>query len=158
MSTPTATVAHDFKAAFVSAIQTLYAADDTILVTFGHPGPQVVNYLDAIAFTDVQVEQEFATHSAANRPREETLRLTVLISSWRPGGADQEVVASAAAYGLLEAIERYARITDTTLGDTVRRCFLVSHTSTGETDPEAINKGRTIEIEATFEAKARIYG
>lgn len=154
----TVTQAHAFKAAFVSAVQGLYAADDTVLVTFGHPGAQVHNYLDAVSFADIESEQEARSLAAATRPRRETLTLTVFISSWRPGTAEQEVVASAAAYALLGAIERHARITDPTIGGTVCHCFLASHKSTGETSPAALQDGRTIEIRATFVAVANIQG
>jgi len=155
MATSSATAAHAFKAAFVAAIQGLYAADDTVLVTFGHPGPQVVNYPDAVAVMGIEVTQEPATIST-NRAREETITATVAISSWRPGGAEVEATAAAAAYGILQAIETYVRVTDTTLGGVVRHCFLTGHRSEGATDPAALADGRTIEIEATFTAHVRI--
>lgn len=157
MATSSATAARAFKAALVEAIRTLVDAEQ-VLVSFGYPAPADLKaYRDAVAVTRVDVDQDVATLST-NRSREETLRLTVVISCWRPGGADQEEVASDAAYGLLEVIERHVRLTDTTVGGTVRHCFLVSHTSDGETDPQALASGRTIEIEAVFEAAVRITG
>lgn len=158
MSTSTATVAHDFKSAFVTAIQALYAANDEVLVTFGHPGPQMANYQSIIEFADISVEQTPATMSAANRPREETLTLAVYFTCWERGGFADESVSSARAYGLLGDVERYARITDTTIGGTVRQCFLVATRDAGSTDPDLLAEGRITTIEATFEARARIYG
>lgn len=152
-----ATAAQAFKAAMVAAMQGLYAADPSVLITFGHPGPQVANFLDAVAFTDLSVEQSPATLST-NRSREEVLTLVVQVSCWRPGGPEMESVASDAAYGLLEALERQVRVTDPTLGGIVRHCFLESHTSEGATDPAALTAGRTIEVEARFVAHVRITG
>jgi hypothetical protein len=131
--------------------------DGDTIVTFGHPGPQVVNFWNAVGMTRVEVTQDPATLST-NRSREETLRQTVIVSCWRPGGHEVEAVASDAAYTLLEGLERYCRVTDPTLGGVVRHCFLASHSSEGETDPAALVDGRTIEIEAVFEARVRITG
>lgn len=156
MSTSSATAAHAFKAAFVAAIQALYAANDEVLVTFGHPGPQVINYNDAISFTSLSVEQDPATMS--NRSREEVLTLMVTCSARRYGGFEVESAASDAAYGMLEAIERYARVTDTTIGGTVRHCFMRSHVSEGMTMNDEMGSSRVIEVEATFEARVRITG
>ena len=155
MATDSATAAHAIKSAFVAAASTLLP--EGTLVTFGHPGPQVKNYQDAVSFARVEVGQQVAAFGGT-RPREETVTLTVVVSCYRPGGPEVEEEASAAAYGLLRDLEHYVRQTDTTLGGTCRHCFLVSHFSEGETRPDLIVNGRTIEIEAMFEAKVRVTG
>ena len=155
MATSTATAAHAFKAAMVAAMRAL-VDEGTCLVTFGHPGASVSNFPDAVAFTRIDSVQDPAT-LGTNRAREETLTLVAQISCWRPGEAD-DATASDAAYGLLEVLERHVRVTDTTIGGTVRQCFLESHSSEGATDPDVLVRGRMIEIEATFVAVTRITG
>ncbi len=150
-----ATAAHSVKAAFVDVAVNVLPAGT--LVTFGHPGPQIKNYQDAVSFARVDVTQSPAT-LGTNRAREEILQLTVVVSCWRPGGPEVEQVASEAAYGLLRTLERHVRMTDTTLGGLCRWCFLASHSSEGETRPDLIVNGRTIEIEAVFEARVRVLG
>ena len=155
MSTVTAAAA--FKAAMVTAMQTLTASDDTVLVTFGSPGQQVLNYNDAISFEDLTAEQSPAT-LGTNRSREETLTLLVVIESFRAGGPEQEKVAADAAYALLALLERHVRMTDTTVGGTVRDCFLTSHRSQGFTTPAEMTQGRLCLVEATFTAHVRVTG
>lgn len=152
------TLAQAFKAAFVAAAQTLVASrDPEVLVSFGHPGQAMGNFDDLVAFTTISVDQEPAT-LGTNRSRSETLTQTVQISCYRAGGPDREQVASDGAYELLGLLEHHVRVTDTTLGGLVLWCFLTSHTSTGETDPDLLASGRTIDIDATFTAKARVTG
>lgn len=154
----TATVAADFKRKFFEAIRERFATDqDTkhVLVCFGAPGTYEPE--DIVSFGRVTVRQDPAT-MGNNRAREEVLTLTVTISIARGGGQDQEIVCSDRGYALLRRIELYARKTDTTIGGTVRHCFLQGHESDGETLPELIADGRFIDIDATFEARARITG
>lgn len=154
----TATVAHEFKNAFFEAVKTLLASDPAtrdVLVCFGLPGTFAPD--DLISFERVSERQDTAT-LGTNRSREEIITLDVIISCFRGGGPEMEQVASARGYQLLRMIERYARMTDTTIGGTVRQCFLAQHESDGATLPELIDKGRTIDITATFEARARITG
>ena len=110
---------------------------------------------DIVAFGRISSSQEFAAYGS-NRPREETLTIDVVVSVYRGGGPDMEQVASDRAYELLGELELYARVTDTTIGGTVRNCALVSHESEGATDPEILAAGRLIEITAQFVAQARI--
>jgi len=133
-------------------------AGQEVLVSFGHPGAVVQHWDALVGFSDVTVEQDVATMST-NRSREETLRLTVWVSVHADGeGPDLEQTTSNRAYALLGVLEHHVRQTDTTLGGAVRQCFLTAHTSTGETDPDLLTAGRTIEIQATFTAQARITG
>lgn len=124
-----------------------------VQVSFGHPGPS--QSPNIVALLAVSSEQEPATYGTA-RSREETLTLTVMFSIYRAGGSEMEKVASDYAYQLLGDLERQVRMTDTTVGGAVRECFLVSHRSEGATDPETLASGRLIEVEAVFQAKARV--
>lgn len=152
------TAAHAFKAAFFEGVTNLMQADDEtqyVQVTFGTPVD--LNPDDIVGIMDITSEQNVAT--LGNRSREELLTLTVEISCFR-GGAyptlEREV--SDRAYYILGLIERWVRVTDTTVGGTVRHCFLSGHESAGRTDPDNLEKGRVIEITATFLAAARITG
>ena len=149
---PAATAASAFKNAFVTAARSLWAGTG-VQVAFGHPGQSQAD--DIVAFGRVSSDQEFATYGS-NRGREETLTLTVVFSMFRGGGPDMEQVASDRGYELLGQLEEFARVTDTTIGGTVRHCFLESHESDGSTDPQILSAGRLIEITAQFGAKARV--
>lgn len=150
------TAAQSFKAAMVAAMQTLTAGTD-VLVTFGSPGQQVLNFDDSVSFEDLASEQSPATMST-NRSREETLTLLVVVESFRAGGPEAEPIASGAAYSLLALLERQVRMTDTTVGGTVRDCFLTAHRSQGFTSPAEMAQGRTCVVEATFTAHVRVTG
>ena len=150
-----ASVAQDFKMNFYLAVKGLLA-DDPLepFVSFGHPGTFEPD--DLIGFGRVESVYEFAAFGP-KRPQWEDLTLTVTISCYRGGvGEEVEVEASARAYSLLRAIHYYARITDTTMGGVVLWTTLTGHTSDGETDPDSLAEGRTIEVEATFTARARV--
>jgi hypothetical protein len=149
--TDIATVAAGLKDTMVTAIKSV--VDPAVLVAHGHPGLEVTD--DMIGVGRVTSAQEPAT-MGTNRSREETLTVDVTISCYRGGGPEMEKVASDQAYALLRLIERYCRITDTTMGGVVRQCFLTSHESDGATDPAILAEGRLIELTATFTALARI--
>lgn len=156
MPSSSVTAAAGLKAALTDAMTDLVAAQE-VLVTFGHPGASMGNWRDLVSFADV-VSEQMPGPMGTNRSRNETLRQTVWVSVFRPGEADQERVASDRAYELLGLLERYVRVTDTTLGGVALWCFLTSHTSTGQTDPAELASGRLIEIEAVFTAQVRITG
>jgi len=152
----TATAADEFKLAFFEAVRDLMAADaDTphVYVTYGHPG--TFEPEDLVSFGRLTSSQDPAT-IGTNRSREEALTLEVQISCWRGGGVEVEQVCAQRAYQLLRMIETYARQTDTTIGGTVRHCFLVAHESEGQTDPGSLEQGRVIDITARFLARVRI--
>jgi hypothetical protein len=150
----TATVAPAFKNAMLAAAHTLWdQTEPDVQITFGHPGVQLND--DIVAFGKVTSDQEVAA-LGPTRPREETLTLEVLFSIYRVGGPEQEQICSDRGYELLGQLENYVRAIDTTVGGTVRDCFLTGHESDGASDPLVIAKGRAIEILATFTAHARI--
>lgn len=156
---PTATAADAFKLNFFNAIKSQFGSDpdkQNVLVCYGAPG--TFDPDDIVSFGGVTSNQGNGPISATNRSREESLSLTVTISCWRGGGQEMELVCAQRAYALLRAIEYYARQTDTTIGNTVRWCFLVQHESSGHTDPSVIEEGRVIEITARFDAQVRITG
>lgn len=150
--TQTVSAAPAFKNALVTLIRTAIN-DSTVLVTYGHPGLEVAD--DMVGVQKITSQQVIA-NMGARRSREETLTAEVIVSCYRGGGPEVEQVAGDRAYQLLGLIEQYVRVTDTTVGGTVRDCFLISHDSQGATDPALIAEGRVIEITATFEAHARI--
>jgi len=154
--TSTATIASDFKDNLFSTTQQLMAANaDTrdVLVSFGKPG--TFEALDLVIFGRVSETQAPAAIST-NRSRDEEISLTVTISVARPGGNEMEQLCSQRAYALLRMIEQQVRVTDTTVGGTVRYCFLDSHESEGESDDYVLEKARVIYITAKFKALARI--
>ena len=151
-----ATVALDFKEAFYNATKTLMATDHTtehVYVVFGQPSTIEPN--EIISFGSIGAGQEKAT-MGTNRSREETLTLDVQISVVMGGAEEAEIAASRRCYELLRMLEHHVRVTDTTVGQTVRECFLTSHESPGATPEEVMHKGRMIDVLATFTAKARI--
>lgn len=156
MELSTATVALEFKEAFYLAIKTLMAGayeTEHVYVVFGQPA--TVDPDEIVSFGAVGVGQSKAT-LGTNRSREETITLDVQISVVRGGAEEAEIEASRRCYELLRMIERHVRMTDTTVGGTVRECFLTSHDSPGATPEEVMHKGRMIDVLATFTATARI--
>jgi hypothetical protein len=168
--------ARQFKSALVQAAklstEPLMLPDHDLLVRYGQPtARQLDNYDDIVAVTRVSAEIDPAT-MGNTRSRELNLTAHVIVSVFRPGDdgdlddVDLEKVAGDRAYELLDSLEEYVRVTDTTLafGDTsdgggvVRWCFCTGHESDGATAPAVLNKGRCIEIDATFTAKARVSG
>lgn len=151
-----ATVALAFKEAFYNAAKELMAEDpetESVYVVFGQPA--TIDPDEIISFGSVGAGQEKAT-LGTNRSREETLTLDVQISVVRGGEEEAEILASRRCYELLRKLEYYVRVTDTTVSQTVRECFLTSHDSPGATPEEVMHKGRMIDVLATFTAKARI--
>lgn len=151
MSDFTAAVA--FKNALYDHAVTLWAADPAIDVSYGHPGQNQAD--DIVAFMDWSGEQQPVTLTP-RRQREEILRVTVQFSIYRGGGRSEEKVCTDRLIELLGALEKYTRVTDTTLGDVVRYCFLESFESTGATDPATLSAGRLIEATAVFAAANRV--
>lgn len=141
-----------FKDAFHAAAVSMWAGSD-VQVAFGHPGLTMAD--DLVVFGAVTAEQQPAV-MGTNRPREEVLTLEVTISVYRGGGPEQETVTSDRAYELLGQLEQYARMTDTTIGGSVRHCFLLSYESTGMTDLDVLSVGRETDISAIFGASARV--
>lgn len=149
------TAAYDFKLAFWSAITDLFGQqDDTQYVLVALGAPASLEPDDLVSFGRSESEQNVA--ALGNRSREEMLTQEVQISCFVAGGDEAERAAHDRAYYLLGLIETYCRKTDTTVGGTVRQCFLVSHESDGATPPDYLDKGRVIEIVARFQAYARI--
>lgn len=156
--TSTFTAAHDFKLAFFTKAQELYAAGEgtaQVQVVFGRPASFLQS--DVVAFGRVGAPQDVAT-LGTNRSRDEVLELEVHVSSFvRVGEADDpEIAASARAYTLLGVLEHFARVTDTTIDGTVRSCFLAKHDSEGMTPIKVIPQGRNVTVTAVFRAENRI--
>ena len=150
---PSSTAVADFKNAAYTIGTTLWNAASGVQVTFGHPGPTQLN--DIVAFMDVTASQEPATFGTS-RSREEELVLTVMFSVYRAGGPTMEKVAFDRAIELQSDLEEYFRVTDTTVGGSVRECFLTNIRIASATDEQTLAAGRLVEIEATYSAKARV--
>lgn len=151
-----ATVAIAFKEAFYNAAKALMAGNhetEQVYVVFGQPATIDPDEIISLGF--VGAGQEKAT-MGSNRAREETLTLDVQISVVRGGAEEAEIEASRRCYELLRMLEYQVRMTDTTVGGTVRECFLTSHESPGATPEDVMHNGRMIDVLATFTAKARI--
>lgn len=142
-----------FKNALYAKAVDVWDDDETIRVSYGHPGQAQQN--DLIAFMDWSTTQTPVTLTP-RRQREEELRCTVVFSIYRAGGPEMEKVATDRLIELLGELEGYTRITDTTLGGVVRWCFLESLESTGSTDPAVLASGRLIEATAIFVAASRV--
>ena len=150
------TASPDFKNAFhAMAARVMAAGADTqeVQVDFGLPG--TFSAWDIIQIGRISSRQDPAA-LGSNRPREQQLDLTVTISCYRGGGADQERVCSDRAYQLLRMLADEVHHSDTTLGGVVRWCFLTADESDGATDPADAANGRTIAVVATFTAAARV--
>jgi hypothetical protein len=150
----TATAAHELKLAMWNATKDLFDAS-VVNASFGHPGDRR-DLLDIVAWTDVRTEQEPGPLSSNRRSRDEYVYLTVMISCFRAGEADDDLVPSAAAYDILRTIEEHVRAVDPTLGGRCYWCFCDSSTSGGVTDKALLARGRLIQIEAEFKARVRI--
>ena len=151
-----ATLGLAFKKAFYEAVKELMADDyetEHVYVVFGQPA--TYNPEDIVSFGRLSVGQQAATLST-NRSREETLTVEVTVSCFLGGDEEAEIATAERAYELLRRIERHVRMTDTTLGGTVRECALTSHESEGATPEDLIDQGRVTEVVATFTAQARI--
>ena len=151
-----ATLALAFKKAFFEAVKELMARTpetEHVYVVFGQPSTYAP--ADIVAFGRLTSGQNPATLGTP-RSREETLTLEVMISCFVGGGEEAELAASERVYELLRMIERHVRMTDTTVGGTVRHCFLTSHESDGMTPEDLIEQGRVIDVIATFTAAARV--
>jgi len=111
---------------------------------------------DIVTFGAFTSEQVPATISASRRAREETITFEMIIYSFRQGGAEQRSIVRNRAMELLGNFEEYVRVTDTTLGGTVRHCFLTNFGSDAATDPDVLSMGRMQVLTATFTAVNRI--
>lgn len=150
----TATLAYDFMLGMEAGIRAAIAAVDpggNVLVDYGYPEPARAD--DMILIIKLDSAQDWAT-LGNTRSREETLMLEVHFCSWR---SDQKQ-ANAAAYGWLKLVERYCRMTDTTLGGVMRETKLVRISSQGYTYDGDISKGRGCEAIATFMGSQRVSG
>lgn len=125
-----------------------------VLVCTGHPGVNMPD--DVMSWGRIYTTQDFGPMSSTNRARDVTYNFELTASVFRGGGPDVEAIAEARAHTLISAVEEYVRVTDTTLAGLVWWCFCTSLDSSGSTDPQTIAKGRTIEVLATFTARARI--
>lgn len=153
--TSTKTVAYQFKAALFDAATTLWATSHPeLLVNWGSlAGPNIPD--EYVLFLGTDSDQTPAT-LGTNRSREETLHveLQFFVTRWGEVGAARE--ADDYMYERIGELERYCRMTDTTLGGVVRHCFLASHITDARSFMRNNVAGHLAAAIVRFEAKARI--
>jgi len=152
--TDVASAQHEVKLALFRITQELFRDDDQVYVSYGHPGDRR-DLKDVLAWTNVRTEQSAAT-LGTNRSRDEDIFVTAVVSCFRAGVLDDDLVPATAATDILRTIERQVRVTDTTLGGVVRHCFLENTDSAGVSDRQLLSRGRLYQITAEFRALARI--
>ena len=141
------------KAALHTMLAAAYATHaPAVQVSYGHPGPTVVE--DLVAVTSVTAEQEPGPMRVGPRTREESLRIGVVISCYRGGGADVQQTVTEQAYALLTILED-ALAVDPTIAGTVRWGQVESYELTEADDPDVLARGRVTEITVTVQASAR---
>lgn len=148
------TTAPRFRKALYETARYLFEPDG-IAVLLGPPEGTVIPD-EVVEIRGVKTEQATGPMSP-NRPRDESLRVEVLVSVATGGGPEVDEALTDRAYELLGRLEFYCRVTDTTLGGTVRQCFLTGHESEGALRNETAG-GRYIDVVATFTAHARVTG
>lgn len=156
-----------FRAAMLDACRAATAPlidpDHDLLVRRGRPTAEQFRSCDEIiAVTRHSADLDFAA-VGTNRQRELVMTLDIIVSVFRAGSEDSEdvdevtVEADDRAYQLLDAIEEWVRVTDTTLGGVVRWCACTHHENDGAgTDPDIAARGREAAILATFTAPVRV--
>ncbi len=141
------------KSALFTTLATAFAtAAPDVAVTYGHPGLNPAD--DLVAVMGVTADQEPGPMRVGPRHREETLRLTVVVSTFRGGGPEVQPLATAQAYALLAELED-ALATDPTLSGTVRWAQIESYELAEADDPDVLAAGRVAEISAVVMATAR---
>ena len=153
--TSTVTVAYQFKAALFDAATSLWATSHPeMLVNWGAlAGPNRPD--DHVLFLGTDSDQVPATLST-NRSREETLHVELQFFVTRWGEVEAAREADEYLYARIGDLERYVRMTDTTLGGVVRHCFLVSHITDARSFMKNNLAGHLAAAIVRFEAKARI--
>ena len=139
------------KAALFAALQSAYPTG--VQVCYGRPSAGAWLAEDVVALLDVDATQDAPLLGA--RAREESFRLTVLVSSAR-GGDDQQATTEA-AYALLATLEAALRA-DPTVAGTCRTAEVVGHLLREDewVSPDGVFLGRVAEIAAAVAVKARI--
>lgn len=147
------TAAPTVKAALVAMMETAFASDSQVHVSYGHPGRPEED--DIAAAMGVWSEQEWAAMRVGGASREETLMLSVSLSSFVGGGPEAQQTATERAYALLNTLETALRA-DPTIGGTVRLAGVQSHEMLEATDPEVLSRGRVTDISVLIRAATRI--
>ena len=124
-----------------------------IQVTYGVPGPFEGDDLVSVGAARVQCDDPVM--SSARRV-EETVELSILLSSWRAGGPQAQQLATEAAYAMLSTLRDHFRTApNETIGGTCRTARVTSHELWEDDDPEAIANGRLSQIEVVLTISAR---
>ena len=151
------TQAREFRKAVFDRCELLYAGDVDPYTRVSRGLPAFADAQDNVSVGAVTFTQEPIVLSP-QRQREETLTCQVMFYSFRFGGADMEEVVEARAYEMLDALAQYVRVTDTTLGNVVRHCFLTDGSADEATNPDLVGAGRMHVLSATLTAVVRVGG
>jgi hypothetical protein len=140
------------KANLFTRCQALYPG---AMVTYGLPGTDKANDIVCIGeagTADTSRGEQEARTLSTNRSREETVYVSLLISSWR-GTQNQQLVTELAfdAMALLEADLR----TDPTIAGACRESGVVDW-RLNETEFEDLTEGRYAQLDITVRCKTRI--
>ncbi len=136
---------------FETVLPTLFPAP--ALITYGIPGSFEAD--DIITVGNARVTDGVPVMGSARRT-EELIELTVLISCYRAGGPEAQIVATEAAYALYTTLRDHFRGTgNETLGGACREARVTSHELSEDDDPNDITSGRLSQIEAVVTLKAR---
>lgn len=149
------TDAREFRKAIYDVCVSLFAADVDPYTRVVRGLPAFADAPDNVCVGVVTSNQEEATFGT-QRSREETLTCQVDFYSFRPGGVEMEEVVEERAWEMVDRVAEYVRVTDTTLGGVVRKCFLTDTASDAATDPDVLAKGRMHIVSATFTAENRV--
>ena len=146
---PTSSARYAWQVALLAAAQT--AINDTsVLYCWGEPD----HWPDDVVSMGQSTSHQAPATMGTNRSREEILTCELHVISSR---TDQQVAADRADQ-MTRLIEYQCRMVDSTVGGTVRECFLSGDISDGgllKNDPS----GRRVhEIIATFQAKVSVSG
>lgn len=125
----------------------------TATVLRGSPGTQVEQDVVSLQSTTVDDAQ---VCMGPQRRRDETMRVTLLISCTRPGDHTVQADADDAAWAMLSTLRDELRTATTpNLGGAVRSAEVSSYSLERAEDPELLTVGRNAAITVTLKVLAR---
>lgn len=151
-----ASAAPTIKAALVTALTTLYAAQSPpVPVLYGSPGPW--EYDDYVCVGGVQTTARFPVLAAGTRPVEEDHRITLVVCSARKGTQSVQQVATERAYALFDLLHQYLLVAgQEALAGARSAAFPIAYDLV-EPDDDAIRAvGRAAVLTVTIGARSRI--
>lgn len=146
------------KAALVTALKALYAAETEVSVLYGPRGP--VTKRDCVQVTSIRTVVKHPTLGRTpSRSQHESMVVTVLIDAFMPGGEDSQQLATERAYALYDPLGEYFRTSpNETLGISARTEARVVAVDLAESASitRAGQPGRNAVLTVTVTVEARI--